>query len=54
VNFFSAGIGALTILFLVDRRSERLRTAWVASRRKNLPVSVAKIETAALEQMKPY
>jgi peptidoglycan/LPS O-acetylase OafA/YrhL len=54
INFFSAGTGALAILFLVDRRSERLRAAWIASRRKKLPVSMPEVGTATLEQMKPY
>jgi hypothetical protein len=54
INFFSAGTGALAILFLVDRRSERLQAAWIASRRKKLPVSMPEVGTATLEQMKPY
>ena len=54
MNFFSAGTGALTILFLVDRRSERLRAAWVASRGKNLPASMPEVATATMERMKPY
>ncbi len=54
MNFFSAGTGSLTILFLVDRRSERLRAAWVASRGKNLPASMPEVATATMERMKPY
>jgi peptidoglycan/LPS O-acetylase OafA/YrhL len=35
MNFLAAAAGAVTILLLVDRPSERLREAWVASRKQN-------------------
>jgi peptidoglycan/LPS O-acetylase OafA/YrhL len=34
INFLAAGAGAIVILLLVDRPSERFREAWVASRKK--------------------
>jgi peptidoglycan/LPS O-acetylase OafA/YrhL len=35
VNFLAAVVGAIIILLLVDHPSERLREAWVASRKRN-------------------
>jgi peptidoglycan/LPS O-acetylase OafA/YrhL len=39
INFVTAAAGAIIILLLVDRPSERLREAWVASRKKSFEAS---------------
>jgi peptidoglycan/LPS O-acetylase OafA/YrhL len=36
MNFFAAALGAVILLLIVDQPSERLRAAWVASRKKRL------------------
>jgi peptidoglycan/LPS O-acetylase OafA/YrhL len=50
MNFFAAAAGAILILLLVDQPSERLRAAWVASRKKTQKAQQTQFSGSAGEE----